>query len=406
MKIGIDLKDLQSFSAYRGIGEATKQVTNNLLPLLGNNPDGIEVVFFMYDMKQDDVLKMITIPDNLNYSVRYYNPENLNLNKFARLKRALLPTKVDQDADEMDVFLSFSIIGYVPKARNVFLVWYDAITLVLYRIYFLRNKTDSISLFLRNNQLFRSFIFLIIKARMQKKMQRAKRLIAISQYTKDDVAKIFPGLNIPIDVALLGVSETPSKTVNTVDDTLPEKPYLLFIGGIDPKREIASLIEQYNQLKQNGHDFQLVLAGKSFEHIDKIESQDVKEAILESPYRDDIITVGYISDEYKSELYSHALAFVYPTLYEGFGLPVLEAMLAKTLVLTYDNSSLPEVGGRYAFYVNSSNEIASKVLEIESLSDSERQKIIEQSYNHAKQFTWAKTAQKFYDILMTGDQQN
>jgi len=399
MKIGIDLKELQTASAYRGIGEVSKQVTNNLLPLLAKDSNVDEVILFMYKDKEDEVLKIIDIPKSLNFSIKYYDPSTLVTGRFGKFKNAFFAKK-DLEVEKVDAYLSFSAMGYIPRTNNVYLVWHDSIPLVLHHIYFLRNKNDSISLFIKSNSFFMTAILKMIKYRTRQKIKRVKHLITDSQYTKDDFNRIFPELKFPIDVALLGVSEAPSKTLDTVIKTSPEKPYLLFVGGIDPKREIAQLIEQYNDLKLAGYDLQLVLAGKSFDSIDTVEEPDIKRAILESPYRDDIINVGYISDEDKSSLYSQALVFVYPTIYEGYGLPLLEAMLAKTLVLTYNNSSLPEVGDKYAFYVDDSSQIADKVIEMYNLSNEERQQIIEESYNYAKQFTWAKTAQRYYDIIM------
>ncbi|MDR3241433.1 MAG: glycosyltransferase family 4 protein [Lactobacillaceae bacterium] len=399
MKIGIDLKDLQSDSAYRGIGEVAKQVTNYLLPLLVNDKRIDEVTFFMYEDKQEEALGMLDIPKQLTYNIKYYDPATLDLARFQSLKNAFFPLR-NQDVEQVDLFLSYSFLGYLPKSKNLYLVWYDLIPLVLHHMYFLWNNTGKISKIIKNSPFLMKLAYKVRKQRVKQELNKAKHLIAISEYTKQDLQRIFPELKIPIDVAFLGVSEKPAKTVNSLNETLPTKPYLLFVGGIDKKREIAPLIDQFNHLKEAGFDIQIVLAGKAFEDVEKIAILNIKNAILMSPYRDDIINIGYISDEYKAKLYSNSLAFVYPTLYEGFGLPVLEAMLAKTLILTYNNSSLPEVGGEYAFYANDASELGDKIIEMYELPNEKRQQVIDESYEYAKQFTWAKTAQKYYEIMM------
>ncbi|MDR3241431.1 MAG: glycosyltransferase family 4 protein [Lactobacillaceae bacterium] len=398
MKIGIDLKELQTASAYRGIGEVTKQVTNKLLPLLAKDKNVDEVTLFMYRDKENEVFQIINVSADLKYNIKYYDPSTLVTGRLDKLKNAFF-SKKDPLIEEMDVYLSFSVLGYVPKANNVYLVWYDLIPLVFEdRFTFADNKI--ILKKILKQRLVRGLIKKIKKQLIYKDLKKSKKIISISNFSKNEILRIYPDLNVDIDVASLGVDEKPAKTLNTADKDLPNKPYLLFIGSPSPRRQLEQLVTQFNDLKQKGYDFQLVLAGKPFEKIQELKFLDLKNVILESPYRNDIITIGYISDEYKAELYAHSLAFVYPTLYEGFGLPVLESMLNKTLILTYNNSSLPEVGGKYAFYADDSSQIADKVIEMYNLSDEERQQIIEESYEYAKQFTWAKTAQRYYDIIM------
>ena len=106
---------------------------------------------------------------------------------------------------------------------------------------------------------------------------------------------------------------------------------------------------------------------------------------------------GYISKEEKKYLYENSECFVYPSLYEGFGLPILEAMSNKCLVLTANNSSLPEVGGDIAYYYNNVldyEELGNKIIEVINLKQEEKTKKIEQGLEQVKKFTWEKCAKE------------
>ncbi|MDR3257220.1 MAG: glycosyltransferase family 4 protein [Mycoplasmataceae bacterium] len=399
MKIGIDLTDLQSDSATRGIGEVTKQVTNRLLGMLAKNNDVDKVYLFLYKENSKQVIELFDYPDNLEYAVEYYDNSEKK-NTFSKKIFSDLFRKRDPRIDQLDVFLNFSLFGILPKTRNQYLVWYDMIPYTMYEVIKQYARSFPANQ-LKKNKLLMGIGKKITYFKLKKILKSAKHIIAISESTKQDILTMYPRLNKPVDVAFLGVTDLPSKPVINVDiKELPNKPYLLFVGGVDAKRELVQLVKQFENLKQAQHDIQLVFAGKHFSEIDKIPFEDIKEAIKTSQYKRDIITYGYISDEFKAELYKNAFIFVYPTLYEGFGLPLLEAMLNKTLVLTYNNSSLPEVGGKHAFYVDNGFEMASKLDEIFKISDAERKTRINDAYQYAKQFTWDKTAEKFYEILM------
>ncbi|MDR3257221.1 MAG: glycosyltransferase family 4 protein [Mycoplasmataceae bacterium] len=401
MKLGIDLKELQNGNSVRGIGEVTKQVTSRLIPLLLANKFVEEISLYIYPNEATDVIALLNVSSDPRIAVKYFDPELNNKSLHAKLKSALHLIN-EKEIDALDVYLAYSYVGYLPKSANTYLVWYDAIT---YKLYELDKKYTTRFPF---NQLKKYRLLMKLgkaqkKWKMTSQLSKANHLISISEFSKKDLQNTFQKINAPIDVAFLGVSENPAKTSGTKEYKVevPKKKYLLFLGGTDGRRDVTTLIEQFNKVKQTHVDMQLVLAGKSFENVDAIERQDIKTAILNSPFKDDIITYGYITDEFKQELYQNAFAVVYPTLYEGFGLPVLEAMLAKTLILTYNNSSLPEVGGEHAFYVDNGKQIATKIEEMLQMTPDERQQHIDAAYEYAKQFTWDKTAQRYYDIIMS-----
>ena len=167
------------------------------------------------------------------------------------------------------------------------------------------------------------------------------------------------------------------------------RPYILFVSTIEPRKNIKNLITAFEYLKaQEKIEHQLILIGQKGWRYESIFT-----AITNSPWRTDIHHLDYLSDESVALFYSHADVFVYPSFYEGFGLPVLEAMTLGTPVITSNTSSLPEVAGDAALLIepNDSKKIAEAILKV--IGDSQlRIDLIEKGKERAKLFSWEKTA--------------
>ncbi len=170
-----------------------------------------------------------------------------------------------------------------------------------------------------------------------------------------------------------------------------KKPFLLFVSTIEPRKNINNLVEAFNRLKSDhGVDHDLLLVGKKGWHYEPIF-----EAIARSPWRDNIHHLNYLGDRQVQALYSKADVFVYPSFYEGFGLPVLEAMTLGAPVVTSNVSSLPEVAGDAALYANPNvpAEIAEQIWQLID-SSALRENLIEKGYAQAAQFSWRRTAEE------------
>ncbi|MDB9494020.1 glycosyltransferase family 1 protein [Spirulina major CS-329] len=177
-------------------------------------------------------------------------------------------------------------------------------------------------------------------------------------------------------------------------------PYLLFVSTIEPRKNVISLIRAFNYLKEHHHiPHQLVLIGRKGWLYEPIF-----EAIERSPYREDIHHLNYVSDQLVAQYYHHADAVVYPSHYEGFGLPVLEAMMFGAPVITSNTSSLPEVAGDAAVMINPDDplELAEGIFNV--IDDRTfRQDLIQRGRVQAAQFSWRQTAQetlKAYQSLL------
>ncbi len=229
--------------------------------------------------------------------------------------------------------------------------------------------------------------------------KRADKILAVSEYTKQSLIKEFGISPDKIQVGLLGIdhdryhSDLPIGLLRRVRNiyNLPGE-FILFVGTLEPRKNLPALIKAFEALKS---DQTLVIAGKLGWRY-----SEVMKMIENSPKRKQIIYLGYIPEEHKPALIKLARVFAWPSLYEGFGLPVLEAMAVGTPVLTSSVTSLPEVVGDSALTVSPYNvsEIA-RGLEVLLTDQAVRDNYIQKGLERSKNFTWQHTAQVLYNLL-------
>ncbi|MBL8160193.1 glycosyltransferase family 4 protein [Candidatus Saccharibacteria bacterium] len=406
MKLGIDLRPLQTGHKYRGIGEVTKQVTNRVLQLAAaDEARDIDILFYEYD--DDDPKQLLDIPEGISYDVVKLGtmPEtDTTASKKEKLRRhyALLYGKPVEGSEYSDVFLQFDYALGVPTDTKTVLVKHDLIPLIFWDKYFesawvpFRNKAARTTL----RTLFNNHKFM---RQLRRSLRDAHVVMSVSHNTKRDIEKYFGVDPAKSKVALLGVDVKPAKTndITAVDKArLPTKPYLLFVGAGDARRRVDDLVAAYNNLKAAGRDIQLVLVGENFKSPTDIPNVTVRNAVLASSYKKDLLTLGYVDDETKQWLYKNALAYVYPTRYEGFGIPILEAMLLECPIVVYKNSSVPEVGGEHALYAENWEGLVRQVEALLDEAPETRRQRVQAARRHAEQFTWDKTAAAIYEELV------
>jgi glycosyltransferase involved in cell wall biosynthesis len=225
-------------------------------------------------------------------------------------------------------------------------------------------------------------------------VSRAAGLVFISESTRSDFEKIFPGLcdrrGLAATVAPLGSRFT---SVAHQRSEVPSSSWLA-VGSLEPRKDYETLLdalELYSRRSQ--HRRTLVIAGGS-----GWKSEQTLERIREMEQRDLVRYLGYVSEETLNRLYLDAYALVFPSHYEGFGLPIVEAMSQGCPVITRKNSSLQEVGGSAAlYYRETSEELAQSMLELE-----ERPGLyLERSglaLAQARRFDWNITARKVLEL--------
>jgi glycosyltransferase involved in cell wall biosynthesis len=227
---------------------------------------------------------------------------------------------------------------------------------------------------------------------------KASRVFTISQASKDDIIKEYKFPGYKIAVTYPGIKEeTDNRGKMACMDELKskygiKKEFILFVGTLQPRKNVSRLIEAFSKLKE---DVDLVVVGKK---------GWLYEEILDAPKRykveDKVKFLDSVTDEDLPAFYKNALCFILPSLYEGFGLPVLEAMKYGCPVITSNISSLPEAGGEAALYVNPQNveDIKERLESI--INDQElRLRLIEKGYEQVKKFSWEKTAKETLDVL-------
>lgn len=226
------------------------------------------------------------------------------------------------------------------------------------------------------------------------------RIIAVSEFTKVrlvEMTRVSPEkiVVIPNGVDVRFQPKAPEEVARTRDALgIPSSNYVLCLGSLEPRKNLHRLLKAWGNIYHKlPNDVWLVLAGAKgkalvFQNIsfDKLPPR--------------VYLTGYVPDEYLPALYSGALAFVYVSLYEGFGLPPLEAMACGTPVVTSNITSLPEVVGNAAILVNPYHvkNIADGIYEL-IRNDALREELKSKGLERAKQFTWDRTAALTWEVL-------
>jgi glycosyltransferase involved in cell wall biosynthesis len=223
-------------------------------------------------------------------------------------------------------------------------------------------------------------------------LDKAVKVIAVSKTTKKDIMKFYSVPDEKIEVIYNGYEK---RTQNNNIKIKIEKPYLLYVGTLQPRKNITTLIKAYSLLKKDSPEFKLVIVGRKgwlYEEIFEL----VKELRLEN----EVIFAGYVPDEELAGYYKNAFSFVMPSLYEGFGIPVLEAMSYGCPVISSFSSSLPEIGGEAALYFDPKNEknLLEKIKELKENS-SLRNELVKKGKERVKLFSWCTAAEKTLSVI-------
>ena len=236
---------------------------------------------------------------------------------------------------------------------------------------------------------------------------RARHIIAVSQNTKDDVTK-FLGID-PGNITV--VYEGVGKQFSTITDPLvirrvvdkyhlPER-YLLYVGTYLPHKNLATLLRAFGMVRaRKSCGYMLVLAGSKGRNYAAIQRLVAELRLTES-----VKCIGFVDDEDLPVVYALSDLFVFPSLYEGFGLPLLEAMACETPVLTSNSSSLSEVGGDAVEYFDpmSQEELAYKILFLLD-NPSRRDELVAAGKRRVAKFTWQRAAEEtigVYDRVLS-----
>jgi len=229
-------------------------------------------------------------------------------------------------------------------------------------------------------------------------LKKSKKIITVSEFSKRDIIKsfgveekkisvIYPGTD-EIAPVIEGLRNTESFSRILEDKFKISKKYILYAGSAYPHKNLEKLIDAHRILKKDfNRDWQLVMVGRMDEFYEKIKKYASSDK--------DVIFTGHVSDKDLDGLYRGAKLFVFPSLYEGFGLPALEAASRGVPVILSKAGSLPEVMGDSAHYFDPES-VESIALAIDRVGGSvlEREELIRAGFVRAKQFSWKETAEK------------
>ena len=387
MIIGIDIRMLA-----RGMKTGVEEYTTNLLANMLSLDQNIRYKLF-YNGYQKIKLDYdwLKLP---NVELRQYRIPNRFLD--ASLYFFDYP-KIDKLLKEVDVFFSPHIfLSSVSKKCKSVMTFHD-LSFEKYPEFYSASKN-----------------YWHFSMNPKKQARKTDKIIAVSESTKNDLVGLYNINPEKIKVIYSGINpvssiQYPVSSISKIKKkyNLPEK-YILYLGTLEPRKNIIGLIKAFEifktKLKSRGRHsgmspsgFKLVIAGsKGWLY------RDIFKTVKNSPVKNDIIFTGFIDDEDKSILYSQAELFVYPSFYEGFGFPPLEAMACGTLVITSNFSSLPEAVGDAAIMINPYNlDELYRAMEMVLNDDKLKNTLIKKGFEQTKKFSWQKCARETLDFILT-----
>lgn len=238
----------------------------------------------------------------------------------------------------------------------------------------------------------------ILRFFVTRSAQRADHIITVSEFSKKQIVEI---LDIPEDKVTVTYNAVRQKEYRPQPfEIVSEKyglrqPYILALSSFSPHKNMASLIKAFAILrKREFRDLHLVVVGHSPNGKGSLE-----QLVQDLEIQDAVIFTGYVEDDVLPTLYAHAEAFVFPSLYEGFGIPVLEAFMYGAPVACSKAAALPEIAGDAACYFNPKNveEMANVISQI-LCSGKLRKSLVDRGKEQVAKFTWEETARKTINV--------
>jgi glycosyltransferase involved in cell wall biosynthesis len=238
--------------------------------------------------------------------------------------------------------------------------------------------------------------------------KKASKIITVSEYSKSDIEKSFGISEDKITVAHNGIGDffqpiLEEKKKETRSKFTNGKEYFLFVSALQPRKNVTKLFEAFDQFKkETKSDVKLLMVGEKYWW-----NKEIKQVFDAMTYQSEVIFTGHIQAEDLKNVYGAGLALTYVSYFEGFGIPLVEAMKCELPIISSDKTSLPEVGGEAAIYVNpfSTEDIKNGMLRIFK-DQSLREELIENGKSRAQLFSWDKTAKIVWDTIVEVHEEN
>jgi glycosyltransferase involved in cell wall biosynthesis len=372
--IGIDVRF--ALKKRRGIGNYTLNLVNFLTQIDRKN----QYILYADQPDLDNLL-----PKSKNFQIKVLAPGNYLLWEQVVLPRQLMQDNVD-------------IIHCTANTAPLFLPKKVKLITTVHDVMFLKDTTllpKSDVLYQRLGRAYRSLV-------IKKTINNSSKIISVSKYSKSDILQHFPNIQ---QESIHTTYESADSTFQVLEIEHAREiirtqlditgKYLLTLGGTDPRKNTKLVIKAFAKLKQaKKFDEKLVIVG-----IPKWKQTEFYELVLSLQLEKEIIFTDFISQDELVCLYNCATLFLYPSLYEGFGIPPLEAMSCGTPVITSNTTSIPEIVGDAALQINPNSQEELEVAIIKLLrDDSLRNDLMKRGFARAKQFSWRKMAEETLEI--------
>ncbi len=295
--------------------------------------------------------------------------------------RFYLPIPVEWFTAEIDLFHSPNFILPPTKKTKTLLTVHD--------LSFIRHPAGAV-------EGLRNWLMKVVP----RSLAQADHILADSESTKKDLIELYQVEANNITVVGAGVEDRFQPITNEQKQSavrksynLPDSKFVLGLGTLEPRKNFTGLIKAFSQSPIQETHHLIIAGGKGWLY------EEIFAAAEDSEVADRIHLIGFVADEDLPALYSLADIFAYPSHYEGFGIPVIEAMACGTPVVCADNSSLPEVAGNAALQTKATDiDSLAGILHQLSTDDLLRNQCIERGFYQAKQFSWEKAAQRLLDV--------
>jgi glycosyltransferase involved in cell wall biosynthesis len=379
MKIGIEGNPLFSFSGnLNGIGQFAKY----LIEASADEEPSINFEIVRMLMPHRKFTPPLKSHSNISYRVVRWLPPIFYYQSFKRLGWAPPYDKIA--LRKYDLFIFFNFVTY-PISKNTKSI------LFIYDLSFIHYGQYSSP---KNKAYLEKFV--------PKSIDKATKIVTISKFAKNEICEYYGIPSKQVSIVNPAVDHDifyprDRKSIEEIKKKYKiNQDYILCVCTIEPRKNLVGILNAYEKLPDDlKKNYTLVLAGGKGWLDDEIDSK-----IKEMSSNLNIIKTGYVPDEDLPVLYSGAEVFVFPSFYEGFGMPPLESMACGVPVITSDNSSLPEVVGDAGIMIKADNTVAlskeiTRVLTDRVLHESLRKKGLDRS----KQFSWNKSAEVLLDLI-------
>jgi glycosyltransferase involved in cell wall biosynthesis len=362
MRIGIDARFYGSIG--KGLGRYTQKLIENL------EKTDQENLYFIFLRK-----------DNFDE----YQPKNKNFKKvladyrwYTLAEQIRMPSLLNKYNLDLVHFPHFNVPLFY---RKKFIVTIHDLIL----IHFPTIKGTTL------NPLFYKLKFWMYKLAINSAIKRSEKIIAVSNFTKEDILSNYKVNSDKISVAYEACDDFCNFSIQKSRDILEKygiiKPYILYVGNAYPHKNLEELVLAFSQIKEEIKNLRLVLVGKEDYFYTRLKK------IIQARKIEKVIFSGFVPDKDLDTIYREAELYVFPSLYEGFGLPPLEAMAKGVPVISSDHPCMREILEDSAFYFNAKNrdEMAEKIKNLIRNTE-EIKKLREKGYQQSKKYSWNKMA--------------